>query len=411
MSTVAILATLDTKGVEAEYIKKLIEADGHQTMLIDAGVLGEPAVKPDCTRKEIAQAGGADIESLLREKDKGKCLQVMMNGAYEIVSRLYRSGNIDGVISIGGAQGTAIGTYAMKALPVGVPKFMVSTIACGETKFGTYVDNKDIIMMYSVADILGLNFLTEKILSQAAGAISGMVGTKQLQKTGKRKAVAMTMIGITTKCAMKIKDVLEQQNYEVIVFHGNGVGVKPIDELAAEKAVDAVIDLSMNDITGYLCKGYMSAPPDRFNNVYKSGVPVLSVPGGTDIILRGPVELLEAKYTNRPHVKHNPYYTHVCTSPDEMAEVGKSIAERLRACKGPNTVLIPQLGFSQLNKKGEALYNEAGNKLLIQRLKENIGGKTKLKILEAHINDESFAQFVINEFVGLMGISQNVRMR
>lgn len=411
MSTVAILATLDTKGIEAEYIKKLIEADGHRTILIDTGVLGMPAIKPDCTREEIAQAGGADIESLSREKNKGKCLQVMMNGAYEIVGRLYRSAKIDGIISIGGAQGTAIGTYAMKALPVGVPKFMVSTIACGETKFGTYVDNKDIIMMYSVADILGLNFLTEKILSQAAGAISGMVGIKQLQKTENRKAVAMTMIGITTKCAMKIKDVLEQQNYEVIVFHGNGVGVKTIDELAAAKAVDAVIDLSMNDITGYLCKGYMSAPPDRFKNVYKSGIPVLSVPGGTDIILRGPVELLEAKYTNRPYVKHNPYYTHVRTSPDEMAEVGKSIAERLRACIATNTVLIPQLGFSQLNKKGEALYDEAGNELLIQSLKKNVGGKTNLKILEAHINDENFAQFVINEFVGLMDTSQNGRMR
>jgi uncharacterized protein (UPF0261 family) len=402
MGTVAILATLDTKGIEVEYINKIIKADGHQTLLIDTGVLDRPLIKPDCTREEIAQLGGADLEFLLRYKDKGQCLQVMMNGAHEKVSRLYRSSKIDGIISIGGAQGTAIGTYAMRALPVGVPKFMVSTIACGETKFGPYVDNKDIIMMYSVADILGLNFLTKKILSLAAKAISGMVGINQLQKIEKGKAVAMTMIGITTKCAMKIKDILEQHNYEVIVFHGNGVGVKTIDELSAEKALDAVIDLSTNDVTGYLFKGYMSAPPDRFSNVYKSGIPVITVPGGTDIILRGPLELLEDKYKDRPYVKHNPYYTHVRTSPDEMADVGKGIAERLVSCKGTNTILIPKLGFSQLNKKGEVLYDEAGNNSLIQSLKENIGGKTKLKILEAHINDEKFAHFVINEFFMIM---------
>jgi len=398
---ILIIATLDTKGPETQYLKDLIETKGHQVLVMDTGILDLPPFKPDLSRDEVVGAAGTRIEDLIRNKDKGRAIQAMAEGSKKIVRQLYEGGKISGIIGLGGAQGTEIGTSAMRALPVGFPKLMVSTVASGYAQFGPYVGTKDLLMMHSVVDILGLNVFSRMILSNAAGAMMGMVERGTKIKKPKKKQIGMTIYGTTTPGCMMAKAYLEKKGFEVVAFHPNGTGGKAMEEMVEEGVLNGVLDMTTHELTDELVGGLHRAGPSRLEAAGRKGIPQVVVPGSIDFIVTGPISSLPPEYRNRKHIAHNPSISLVRASPDEMEMVGKIMASKLNGAKGPTIVMIPLKGFSYPNRKGEALFDEGGNQVFIKTLKENLRG---IKVIEvdAHINDPEFAREAAQRMVGLL---------
>lgn len=390
LKAILIIATLDTKGPETQYLKNLIENKGHRTLVMDTGILGSAPFKPDILRDEVARAGGATIEDLIRKREKGKAIQFMAEGSKKIAKNLYQEGRISGIIGLGGAQGTEIGTSAMRALPLGFPKLMVSTVASGYAQFGTYVGTKDLLMMHSVVDILGLNAFSRMILSNAAGAIVGMVESKEEFKRPEKKQIGMTIYGTTTPGCMVAKASLESRGFEVVAFHPNGTGGRAMEEMIEEGILNAVLDMTTHELTDELFGGLHRAGPKRLESAGRIGIPQVVVPGSIDFIVTGPMDTLSQEYRSRKYIAHNPNITLVRTTPEEMKAIGKIMASKLNEARGPTLVMIPLRGFSYPNRKGEALYDEEGNQAFITSLKENLRGIRVIEV-DAHINDPEFA--------------------
>jgi len=387
---ILIIATLDTKGPETSYLKDLIETKGHQVLVMDTGILDPPLFKPDLSRDEVVRAAGTQIEELIRMKDKGRAIQAMAEGSKKIVQQLYREGGISGIIGLGGAQGTEIGTSAMRGLPIGFPKLMVSTVASGYAQFGTYVGTKDLLMMHSVVDILGLNVFSRTILSNAAGAMMGMVARETKIDKPEKNQIGMTIYGTTTPGCMVAKAYLEMKGFEVVAFHPNGTGGRAMEEMVEEGILNGVLDMTTHELTDELVGGLHRAGPNRLEAAGRKGIPQVVVPGSIDFIVTGPATSLQPEYRNRKYIAHNPSITLVRTSPEEMKTIGKIMASKLNGAKGPTIVMIPLRGFSYPNRKGEALYDEGGNQAFIKTLKENLRG-IKVVEIDAHINDPQFA--------------------
>jgi uncharacterized protein (UPF0261 family) len=386
---ILIIVALDTKGPETSYLKDLIETKGHQVLVMDTGILDPPLFKPDLSRDEVARAAGTQIEELIRNKDKGRAIQAMAEGSKKIVQQLYREGGISGVIGLGGAQGTEIGTSAMRGLPIGFPKLMVSTVASGYAQFGTYVGTKDLLMMHSVVDILGLNVFSRMILSNAVGAMTGMVEREtKIDKTEKVQ-IGMTIYGTTTPGCMVAKAYLEMKGFEVVAFHPNGTGGRAMEEMVVEGILNGVLDMTTHELTDELVGGLHRAGPNRLEAAGRKGIPQVVVPGSIDFIVTGPATSLQPEYRNRKYIAHNPSITLVRTSSEEMKTIGKIMASKLNESKGPTVVMIPLRGFSYPNRKGEALYDEEGNQAFIKTLKRNLKGVKVIEI-DAHINDPEF---------------------
>jgi uncharacterized protein (UPF0261 family) len=388
---ILIVATLDTKGPETQYLKDFIERRRHKVLVMDTGILGPAPFQPDLSRGEVLQAAGAQMEEIIRNKEKGKAIQAMAEGSKRMVQQLYREGKIGGVIGLGGAQGTEIGTSAMRALPVGFPKLMVSTVASGYAQFGTYVGTKDLMMMHSVVDILGLNAFSRCILSNAANAMMGMVEREAKIEKSEKRQIGMTIYGTTTPGCMVAKAYLESKGFEVVAFHPNGTGGKAMEEMIEEGILNAVLDMTTHELTDELVGGLHRAGPNRLEAAGRKGIPQVVVPGSIDFIVTGPEESLPQEYRNRKYILHNPSITLVKANPQEMKTIGKIMASKLDKAKGPTIVMIPLRGFSYPNRKGEALYDEEGNQAFVQSLKENL---RNIKVIEidAHINDPEFAR-------------------
>jgi uncharacterized protein (UPF0261 family) len=393
-----VIGTLDTKGGEVAYLRDAIAALGHTPLVADPGILGQPAIPADITRQEIALAGGESLESLLERKDKAHAQAVMIQGLEALVSRWQARGDVDGVVAVGGAQGTAMATAAMRALPVGIPKVMLSTVACGKATFGPYVGTKDITMIHSVADICGLNRVTYRLLAQAAGAVVGMAAAPQAGEQ-KGELVAITQAGITTLGVLEIKERLENLDFEVIAFHCNGIGGKAMEEMILEGVIQGVIDYSPHEIVDYLYGGLMPALPDRLLAAGQRGIPQVVVPGGTDIRLYGVGGDLPEELRQRLCVQHTPTHTHVRSSAEEMSGVAHFIAERLNGGRGPRAVLLPLRGFSMNNKPGGPLYDAEANQALVNTLRDELTSEVRLVEIDAHINDPEFAALTVETFL------------
>lgn len=398
---ILIIATLDTKGPETQYLKDLVERKGYQVLVMDTGILDSPTFKPDLSRNEVSQAVGTHIEELIRLKDKGRAIQAMAEGSKKITQKLYQEGSISGIIGLGGAQGTEIGTSAMRALPVGFPKLMVSTVASGHAQFGTYVGTKDLMMMHSVVDVLGLNAFSRCILSNAANAMMGMVEREGKIEKSEKKQIGMTIYGTTTPGCMVAKAYLESKGFEVVAFHPNGTGGRAMEEMIEEGILDGVLDMTTHELTDELVGGLHRAGPNRLEAAGRKGIPQVVVPGSVDFIVTGPEKSLPPEYRNRKYILHNPSLTLVRASPEEMKRIGKMMARKLDEAKGPTIVMIPLRGFSYPNRKGEALYDEEGNRAFVQSLKENLTG-VKVTEIDAHINDPEFAREAAETMEGLL---------
>ena len=402
--TILLIATFDTKEEEALFLKKRIEARGLLVLMMDTGILAPPHVQVDIDQKEVAARGGIPLQEAVATGDKGKCIFNMIQGAEIICKELYDQNRFQGVIGIGGAQGTEIATSAMRKLPVGVPKLIVSTVASGRATFGPYVGTKDITMMHSVADMQGLNFLTKRILENAAGAICGMTENlgERLIKPGKTP-VAMSMLGTTTPGALRCKWILERKGFEVVTFHQNGTGGIAMEDMIREGAFKGVLDLNLHEIGDRFVGGLHGAiREDRLEAAGDVGIPQLVAPGSINYVVLGPLDTLSPKWKARKLIVHNQNLTLVRLSPNELRNVGKLVAEKLNRAKGPVHVFIPLKGFSYPDRENLPHWDPKGNQAFIDSLKEHLKPAIPVTELNVHINDSEFIDPVTETFILMM---------
>ncbi len=395
-----VIATLDTKSAEADFIRKQIEDMGHQPIVVDPGSSGEPGVPADITREEVARAGGVPLDELGKKNDKAYSQQIMREGLIDLIGKSFAEGNIDGVIAVGGGQGTAIATAAMQKLPFGIPKVMVSTVACGRTTFGPYVGTSDMTMIHSVADIAGLNFITRRIIAQAAAAVVAMAGVKVESSESEKPLIAMTQAGVTTPGVMAIKKMLEDKGFEIVVFHCNGIGSQAMEDFIRQGVIQGVIDYSPHDVTDLLYDGLMPSSQDRMAAAGEMGIPQIVGPGCADIRLHEWSNIPD-ELKDRPYVRHTPTHTHFRTTYDEMYQVGTFIADHLNKGSGPRAAIVPLKGYSMMNREGMPLYDESANKGYEQALDDKLHDDVVLFKYPAHINDKEFAREVVKLFMEL----------
>lgn len=386
--TVGIVGTLDTKGMEFQFIKEQIEASGTATCVVNTGIIGEPHFAPDVSAGEVAAAAGTSLQALQDGGDRGVAVAAMAEGAAKIIAELQRDGKIDGVISLGGSAGTTIGTTAMRAVPVGVPKIMVSTLASGDTS--PYVDTKDVSMMYSVVDIAGINSLSRQILANAAGAIVGMVNA-EVPAAEDKPLIGATMFGVTTPCVTKARELLEDAGYEVLVFHATGAGGRAMEDLVKGGFIVGVLDATTTELADELVGGVLSAGPDRLEAAGDLGVPQVVAPGALDMVNFGPPDTVPEQFSDRTFYQHNPTVTLMRTTVEENAELGKIMGRKLSQAKGPTTVIIPKQGVSAIDQEGQPFYSAEAEAAWIENLKANLGDNVTLIETDHHINDDAFA--------------------
>jgi uncharacterized protein (UPF0261 family) len=401
MMKIIVIGTLDTKGIEVDLMVQTIARIGHMPIVIDPGILGKPTLAAHVTREEVALAGGESLADLVQRHDKAHAQATMIKGLVAEVSRLYHAGDVHGIVAVGGAQGTAMATAAMRALPVGIPKVMLSTVACGKATFGAYVGTKDITMIHSVTDIAGLNRVVRRLIVQAASAVVAMAAVPE-EPVGMRQTIAITQTGITTPGVTAVKDRLESLGFEVMAFHANGIGTQAMEELVLAGTIAGVIDFSPHDVVDLLYDGLMPAMPGRMMAAGVAGIPLIVIPGCADIRLHGVPEELPAECRGRPYVRHSPTHTHVRTTRAEMSAVAHWIAERLNAGSGQRAALIPLRGFSMLNREGEILYDSNANMGYVETLRQELSSEVHLVEVDAHINDDEFAQATVDAFLRLL---------
>ena len=389
--TVCIVGTMDTKGLEFAFIKAQIEASGVSTCVVNTGIIGEPQLAPDVSADEVARRAGSSLQALRDEGDRGNSVAVMAQGASAIVAEKQAAGEIDGIISLGGSAGTTIGTTAMQAVPVGVPKIMVSTLASGDTS--PYVQSKDICMMYSVVDIAGINRLSRQILTNAAGAIVGMVNAEApAAMEADKPLIAATMFGVTTPCVTKARAILEAAGYEVLVFHATGTGGQAMEDLVRGGFLAGVLDVTTTELADELVGGILSAGADRLEAAGHAALPQVVAPGALDMVNFGPPDTVPEKFRNRLFYQHNPTVTLMRTTTEEMAELGRIMARKLSEARGTTTVIIPTQGVSAIDKTGQPFDSPEARTAWCENLKANIGRNVTVIEMDAHINDDEFAK-------------------
>ncbi|HEY6292386.1 MAG TPA: Tm-1-like ATP-binding domain-containing protein [Terriglobia bacterium] len=402
--TVAIVGTLDTKGEEFAYLRSRIESAGLATLVIDCGVLGGPAFTPDISRGEIAGAAGQELEDLLARHDRGSSIAAMAEGAGVVVRRLFEEGRIHGLISLGGSAGTTIGTTAMRLLPAGFPKLMVSTLASGDTR--PFVGTKDIAMLYPIVDIAGLNRLSRRILGNAAAAIAGMVNQEVIDDRGSKPLIAATMFGVTTPCVTVARRILEQSGFEVLVFHATGAGGEAMEGLIADGYVAGVLDITTTELADELAGGVMSAGPHRLEAAARQGIPQVVCPGAIDMVNFGPFDSVPERYRQRRLHVHNANVTLMRTTPEECALLGRITAEKLNSARGPVVFLMPLRGVSAIDSTSLPFSWPEADQSYLDALKANLAPRIRLAEIDAHINDEAFARNAANCLLDLLKLPQ-----
>ncbi|MBI3683485.1 MAG: Tm-1-like ATP-binding domain-containing protein [Acidobacteria bacterium] len=395
---VLIIGTLDTKGEEIAYLKERLIGAGLLPVVVDVGVLDEPAFVPDVDRAVIARAADESSEKLRASGDRGRAIAAMQRGLAVWIRKDHAHAPVAGVLAIGGSAGTAMATAAMRELPVGVPKLMVSTMASGNTR--PYVGTSDICMMYSVADFTGLNRLTRTILSNAAHAMAGMVGLSSAQTANPdRPLLAATMFGVTTACVNRVKQLLEKQGYELMVFHATGAGGQAMEQLVRDGFVEGVLDITTTELADELVGGVLSAGPHRLEAAGDKGIPQVISVGALDMVNFGAPETVPEKFRGRLFYQHNPAVTLMRTTPEENAELGRMLARKTAAARGAVTLLLPLGGVSAIDAEGKPFRDRAADQKLFDAIRENAGANVRVVEMDCHINDPEFAGRLVQEFL------------
>ena len=393
IKVVLLVGTLDTKGEEIDLLKTLILARGHKVLIADTGILGNPFLKGDISREQIAETAGTTIQDLRKKGDETHAQETMGIGLKKIVLSLLESDRIQGLLAVGGGQGSIIASPTLKSLPLGFPKLLVSTKAT-QAGIRPYVGAKDVVVLPPVADLAGINRLTRRILTNAAGAISGMV-EMEVPEAEDKPLVVLSMNGTVTGCGLTVKSLLEENGFEVLVFHSIGTGGEALESYVGEQDVSAVIELAVNEIGNELFGGLASAGPHRLESAAKKGIPLVLVPGSADFInFLGPNTLPE-RYQSRKIHAHNPQATLLRTNKAENHLLGETIARKLNQAKGPVVILWPKLGLSTVDCTGKPFWDPDADKALLESLRKHLDPKIPIKEITAFINDHEFAKAVV----------------
>jgi uncharacterized protein (UPF0261 family) len=398
---IAIFASLDTKGEEVSYVKELIEKRGHKVIVVDTGVLGRVPFPPDITRDQVAEAAGTSLNEIIAFANEGKAMAAMGQGAAKIAQELYSSGKLDGVFAMGGSMGTSVAVAVMKALPLVMPKLLVSTAAL-TPMISPDVVGQDLTIMPPVADIWGLNRITKRVLENAAGAIAGMVETHRKEEVAEKPLIGITTLGAPTlSYVLWAKPLLEQMGYEVAIFHTIGAGGMSYEHLVEQGAFAGALDLSLFELTNRLCGGPAAA--DRLEATSKRAMPQVVAPGALNFFgWWQPLEMLPAQYRERKIRMHSPIAAQVKASAEEMATLGEIIAKKLNKALGPTVVLIPNQGFAEYDSEGGIFHDPEAIKAFIEALQANIEPKVEVIELDMHINDPEFARKAVAILDGML---------
>ena len=394
--TIALIGALDTKGEEFAFVQAELLRRGHNTLVINTGVVGEPALPPDIAATEVATAGGTELSVLRQQADRGKAIEVLAKGAAIVVRQLQEAGKIDGILGMGGSAGTAVGTAAMRALPVGFPKLMVSTLASGDT--APYVGVSDIVMMPSVVDVAGVNRISARIFANAAGAISGMVETTP-PPIGEKPLIAASMFGNTTKLVDQCRKLLEAQGYEVLVFHATGTGGKIMESLIDAGYINGVLDVTTTEWADELVGGVLTAGPTRLDAAAKRGVPQVIAPGCLDMVNFWARSTVPAKFADRQFYEWNPNVTLMRTTSEENTELGRILAEKANKSSAPVAFFLPLQGVSVLDSPGGEFWQPVANEALFAAIKQNVRADIPVYELDTNINDATFAEAVVQKLL------------
>jgi uncharacterized protein (UPF0261 family) len=399
-SSILLIGTLDTKGDELAYVRQLIQERGHTVLTMDVGVLADPAVSADISASDVARAGGGSLHDLRQRRDRGDALAVMRTGAEQMAIQLQRDGSVAAVLGLGGSSGTAVATAAMRALPTGLPKLMVSTVASGDV--APYIGVKDIAMMYSVTDIAGLNRLSRRILANAAGAVCGMVEQDAPPGDGDRPMIAATMFGVTTPCVDRVRERLESSGYEVLVFHATGSGGRAMEGLIEDGYFVGVADVTTTEWCDELVGGVLTAGPGRLEAAGRQGIPQVVSCGALDMVNFWARDTVPKQFEDRLLYVHNPNVTLMRTTPEENAALGTVIADKLNRSRGPTRVLLPLRGVSAIDRTGEVFHHPEADHALFDTLREQLRPPVELIELDLHINDPEFADAIAEALLDLL---------
>lgn len=390
--TILIVATLDTKGTEVEFAKKQIECLGANVILMDAGIQGNPTIKAEISREEVAAESGLTIEEVREIPEEAVALGYMTDGAGMIARRMAEEGKIHGVMGIGGGMGTSLGSGVMRALPIGIPKFMVSSQAGNPAVVGQAVGTKDLCMFHSVTDVVGINRLTRTIFTKACGAIVGMANAEVEHDPTDRKTVAICAKGTTEAANRMIRQRLFDAGYQPMTFHCFGYGPASLEQVLSDGYIDGGVIEFSSDWLDKIAEGASFPPEDRYENAGKAGLPQIFIPGSCDFIAAEP-----GRFEGRKCHPHNRAVALYRSTREELAQVGKEIGEKLSKSNGPVTVVIPMKGFGVHDREGGSLHDPEANQGFIDAISE-FEGKIKIKKVDAHVNDPEFIDAVMEAF-------------
>ena len=401
MPTVVLIGTLDSKGHEYAYVRERLHAAGVDTILVDCGTAGPPAIEPDIPASEVAAAVGADVAALTAAGDRGHAVTTMARGAEVIAKRLHDEGRLDGLLAIGGSGGTSIASAAARSLPIGVPKLIVSTMAASDTR--SVIGQSDLMLAASVVDVAGLNSLSRRIFANAAAAMAGMVTAAPVEAADERPLLAASMFGVTTPSVTQARDVLEGRGYEVLTFHMTGTGGQSMEALIDAGFIRGVLDATTTELCDELVGGELSAGPDRLTAAGRRGIPQAVSLGALDMVNFGPRETVPKQFDDRNLYVHNDQITLMRTTPEECAALGREVGEKLSAATGPTALFIPLRGVSMIATEGGPFHDPAADAALFEAVRAACGPNVEVIELDLDVNDPAFSQAMADWLTAKVG--------
>jgi len=404
VTTIGLLATLDTKGDEIAFMRDCIIGRGHNALVIDTGLMGEPTCTADISNAQVAEAAGSSLETLRCHANREESAPLMAAGATKLVRELVQRGEIHALVALGGTQGTTLSAAVMRALPYGFPKIMVSTMASGNV--APWVGTSDIVMMHSVTDIMGLNPFMRRVLANAAGAACGMAEV-ELPSAGTKPLVAITTVGITTKGAMKAAEVLQAGGYETIIFHAVGTGGRAMEEMMRQGLIGAVLDYSTIEVSNEMFHALLAGGPERLTTAGVLGLPQVLCPGAIEVLVFNEPETVPARYRDRRLVRHSPQITDLRLTRTEMADVGREVGRRLSSTRNDAVFLIPKAGYDSYATRGEPFYDPEADAAFVEALRASLPARIAVIERDFDINNPAFATEAATTLIRLMRAKAN----
>jgi len=401
-----LVATMDTKGREALFVSECLSHQGITVIILDGGIRGNSPVPVAISREAVAAAAGMSIEAVRAIGHEGDALQVMCRGAMALAQKLFQEGEIQGIIGLGGSMGTTLGTAVMRQFPVGIPKVMISTMASRDTR--AFVGTKDILMLHAVCDLIGLNRISRKILRNGALALAGMLkNVTAMEDPEPSPLIFLSTLGTTEACAQQVRSALENEGYEVVIFHTVGSGGRAMEEILGHEKVAAMIDLSLHEIADHMFGGDYDAGPERGLAAVRKGIPTVLVPGNIDFLVTGPLEAARLRFPDRPYHVHNAAITVCRTSRDEMLLIADRLADICQQAEGPLELLVPMGGFSAFDSEAGPLHDPIAPQLFAARLIDRLAQTVSIQPSPRHINAPEFAGFIVQRLKCMTGIQMH----